>query len=362
MDEEDSDVASPPTAPAAAPVPAPSHPATAARRGGTLALLIALVALIVAGFALWRVVAIERGQGDAQSSLRGELGTRIDDLARAGDQRKRDFDTLRQRLADADSVNKSVREELLALGERSRHLEDAVANLADQRLTGRDALALNEAEFLLQLADERLALFHDAEAALAAYRLADSALASAEDPVFSGVRQTIGAEMQALAAAKPLETTSTLAALERVRDSLATLPPKSETPKAEPSSSRFATLLRQFVRIDETSGVAPESRDPALARSLVAIELRGAEAALLARDPESYSASLARAKAAISTGFDVQSPATKQDLADLDRLSSAPLAPALPELGSALRELRNLRATRALSQPRVASPVAGANP
>jgi uroporphyrin-3 C-methyltransferase len=360
MDEEDSDVASPPMVTAAAPVPVPSQPATAARRGGTLALLIALVALFVAGFALWRVIVIERGQSDAASSLRADLDARIDDLSRAVDQRKRDFDTVRQRVADADSVNKSMREELLALGERSRHLEDAVANLADQRLTGRDALALNEAEFLLQLAGERLALFHDAKAALAAYRLADSALASAEDPVFSGVRQTIGAEMQALAAATPLETTATLAALERVRESVATLPAKTAPTAAEPPPSKLAALLRQFVRIDDASGAAPESRDPALARSLVAIELRGAESALLARDPETYAASLKRAKAAISTSFDAQSESAKQDLAELDRLASAPLAPSLPELGSALRELRNLRATRALSQPHAAAPAAGA--
>ena len=67
-----------------------------------------------------------------------------DRRARArNDQRKHDIDAMRARLADADTVNKGVREEMLALGERSRHLEDAVANLAEQHLTGRDALALN---------------------------------------------------------------------------------------------------------------------------------------------------------------------------------------------------------------------------
>jgi uroporphyrin-3 C-methyltransferase len=360
MDEKDSDVTVPMPVPAADPVTAPAHSAPSARRaGGIFALLVALLALVIAGFALWRVVAIERGQ-TAQASLRAELDARIDDLSRAVDQRKRDFDTLRQRVADTDSVNKSVREELLALGERSRHLEDAVANLADQRLTGRDALALNEAEFLLQLADERLSLFGDAQAALAAYRLADSALASAEDPVFSGVRQTIGAEMQALAAAKPLETTATLAALERIRDSLATLPAKAARVAAAAPPSKLATLLRQFVRIDEAAGAAPESRDPALARSLVAIELKSAEAALLARDPAAYAAALGRAKAEITTSFDAQADIARRDLAELGRLAAAPLAPALPELGSALRELRNLRATRALSRPHAPAPAAGA--
>ncbi len=336
--------------------PAQRTSATPANRGGWFVGLVALVALIVAGFALWRVAVLERGQGDAQSSIREETDRRIAEIARAGDERKRDLDTLRARVDDSDSVDKSVREELLALGERSRHVEDAVANLAEQRLTGRDALALNEAEFLLQLAQERLELFHDAQAALAAYRLADSALAAAEDPVFAGVRQTIGAETKALESSKPLETNATLAALDRVGASLATLPPKAAavaTPAAAPS--RLEALLQQFVHISSERDAAPQSRDLELTRSLAMIDLRAAQAALLARDPTAYAAAISRTRASIAASFDNDAAAVKADLAELDRLASAPLAPAVPELGSALRELRNLRATRALAQPRAAA-------
>jgi uroporphyrin-3 C-methyltransferase len=334
-------------------------PPPPARRGGTLALLVALIALVLAAFAAWRIVALERGRSDAESAMRSELDARIADLSRNADQRKRDLDTMRSRLADADSVNKSVREELLALGERSRHLEDAVANLAEQRLTGRDALALNEAEFLLQLAQERLELFHDAQAALAAYKLADSALAAAEDPVFAGVRQTIGAEMQALEAAKPLETNATLAALERIRGTLATLPDKSaRTLEASAAPSRWQALLQQFVRVSHDDSAAPERRDAGLARTLAAIDLRAAEAALLARDPAAYAGALARSRAAIAASLDPDAQPVKDTLAEIDRLAAAPLAPATPELGTALRELRNLRATRALAQPRAAHPAA----
>jgi uroporphyrin-III C-methyltransferase len=349
--DEDSDPKAPVTAMepvATTPRPAPSRP-----NGATVAVLLALAALFLGAFALWRAIALERGQGDAESALRNSLDERIADIARTADQRKRDLDALRARVDDGDSVDKSVREELLALGERSRHVEDAIANLAEQRLTGRDALALNEAEFLLQLAEERLELFHDAQAALAAYRLADSALAAAEDPVFAGVRQTIGAEMQALQAAKPLETNATLAALERVRASLGNLPAKAAHPTApQAPPSRFEALLQQFVHISSDHDAAPESRDLELARSLAAIDLRAAQAALLARDPAAYSAALARTRASLDAGFDTNAPAVKDDLAELDRLASAPLAPTLPELGSALRDLRNLRATRALAQPR----------
>jgi uroporphyrin-3 C-methyltransferase len=348
---QDSDVTEP--QPLVQSTPPPAAPRAARTGTGVLATLLALAALILAGFATWRVVMLERGQGDAASALREDVDRRLQGAERAADQRKRDLDSMRARIADTDTVNKGVREELLALGERSRHLEDAVANLAEQRLTGRDALALNEAEFLLQLAQERLELFHDAQAALAAYQLADSALAAAEDPVFAGVRQTISAEKQALEAARPLDTNAALGALERVRANLATLPPKKSTAQTA-TPSRFEALLQQFVRIssDDTTG----RRDVELTRTLAAIDLRAAEAALLARDPSSYAAAVARARTSVASTFDTSAQPVKDDLAELDKLGAAPLAPALPELGSALRELRNLRATRALTQPRQATP------
>jgi uroporphyrin-III C-methyltransferase len=321
------------------------------------AWIISLIALAVAGFALWRAYALEHAQTTAQEGMRAELSARIDQLAGTNDQRKRDLDAMRARLADADGVNKSVREELLGLGERSRHLEDAVANLAEQRLTGRDALALNEAEFLLQQGQERLALFHDAQAAMSAYRLADSALAAAEDPVFSSVRQTIAAELHALEASKPVETDAAIVTLEHIR---AALPALSNERPALPdvqAPSRWQGFLAQFVHISHDGDVGTNAnRDIGLVRTLVAIDLRAAEAALLARDEDGFKAALARARGGFVAGFDQQAPQAKTVLADLDRVGSQPLAPALPEWGSALKELRNLRATRALAQPRAIRP------
>ena len=360
------DHALPATVPEDARQESSKRPAAAApaARGG-FAWLIALLALIVAGTALWRALAIERGQDAAQEAARQELGARIDALTRSLEQRKRDFDSLRARVADVDGVNRSVREELLGLGERSRHLEDAVANLAELRSSGRDALALNEAEFLLQQAKERLGLFHDAQAAIVAYQLADSALASAEDPLFASVRQTISAELAALEASKPTRTRAALATLGRLRGALSSLPPPRATSTvAEPqAASRWQAFVAQFVKVshrDDTETLG--SRDIGLTRSLAAIDLRAAEAALFARDADAYKAALMRARGGIAVAFDPAAPAVKAALADLDGLAAAPLAPPLPELGSALKELRNLRSMRALSTPPAPSPPPAALP
>ena len=335
------------------------EPPARGRNGvGWLVVLLALAAIGACAYALWRVHALERSQADAQAAVREQLSARIDELARGADQRKRDMESLRARVGDADSVNRSLREELLGLGERSRHLEDAIANLAEQRLGARDALAMNEAEFLLQQAKERLGLFRDAQAAIVAYRLADSALAAAEDPVFASVRQSIGAELQALEAARPVETRAALATLERLRGELQRMPqPRASTDESAPAQpvSRWRAFFQQFVRIRH--GAERDSfgdRDVALARSLCALDLRMAEAALFSRDADAWKAALQRARGGLEAGFDTGAAPVRSALAELDRLAAAPFAPALPELGNALKELRNLRATRSLAQPPIA--------
>lgn len=321
------------------------RPLPASRRGhGAAAIVIALLALLVAGWTAW-----QQHARSAQDEVIAQLSSRLDTLTQGIDQRRRDVDSLRSRLGDADTVNKGVREELLGMGERVRHVEDAIAHLAEQRLSGRDALALNEAEFLLVQAQERLALFHDADAALSAYRLADSALASAEDPAFAPVRRTIAAEREALEAARPAELRATFDALDRLRASLPSLAAMPATPAAE-TTSRWRAFFGQFVRISHNDA-NDATHEPAFARALVALDLRDAQAALLGGDEARYKAALGRARAGIAASPDTQAPPVKNALADIDRLAAAPFAPALPELGSALRELRNLRTTRALAQP-----------
>lgn len=362
MDEKEAPASALPGEPEpVAAAPATDPPETTARparrRGGGFAILLALVATALAGVALWRAWTLERALEGSRDGERAALLQRVDELAGKQAQARDELEALGTRLADADAVNRSLREEFLGLTERSRNLEDAVSHLAEQRLTGRDALALNEAEFLLQLGAERLALFHDVQAAQQAYRLADSALAAAEDPVFASVRQTISAERQALAASGFLPTRATLATLERVRRTLADLPVAQTDPSADDDDdanpSRLVRLLERFVRVRHEADAAADYavRDLALARTLVAIDLRSAEAALLARDPEVFQAALARVRAGIERVFDAGDAAVRATLDEIERLAATPLAPKLPELGSALTELRNLRTTRALAHP-----------
>ncbi len=340
------------------PAAAPAGPSPRARRGG-FGWLLGVLALGGAAYAVWQVGRLEQALSDSSTAGLERVEARLQPLAQSVDQLRRDLEAIRARVADGDGVNRSLREEVLGLGERSRNLEDAVANLADQRLSSRDAIALNEAEYLLLIARQRLELFQDAQGALAAYRLADGALAAAENPLYVSTRQTIAAEIAALAAAHPADTQTVLGTLEQIRTAVTGWPVKSiqtrDTPAAD---SRFARMFGAFVRVSRDGAPTQDGRDPALLRSLIAIDLRRAEAAVLARDEAAYRQALGSAQAGIRLAFDTGDAAVGGGLQQLDQLAAAPLAPALPELGTALRELRNLRATRALSQP--AAPAAGA--
>ncbi|HEX6834891.1 MAG TPA: uroporphyrinogen-III C-methyltransferase, partial [Rudaea sp.] len=272
--------------------------------------------------------------------------------ARGIDQTHRDLQTLRARLDDADKVNASLREQLLALNERARLAEDALANLADKRLSGHDAMRLDEAEMLLALGAERYTLFHDAAATIAAYRHADQALAEIDDAAFSTVRQTISAEIDALGKSGGADFNAGLARLSELRTQIAALPIARPTAtQNDDGDSRWWRIFGQFVRVSRGADTQALLARHAggLAREIAALDLRDAEAALLARDSARYRSSLAAARSELSGAYDPNDAAVATALASIDALARQDVAPPAPEiLGASLKELRNLRATHAL--------------
>ncbi len=335
MSDTDSDLTSSPSSAAPSSTAAP-------RRAGTLGWLLALGIVAGVGWLVWREQAgNEAAQTDAQT-----LRTQLDAVARDAASAKRDTDSLRARLDDAAKVNESLRGQLLGLSERARLAEDAIANLAEKRLSGHDALLANEAELLLALGGERFALFHDPASALEAYRLADAALAQANDAAFSTVRQSINAEIEALGALHG--DTAQAATLGQLRERIAALAPAANA-SVSVNSPRWAQIFGQFLRIERDGDSGALGRnDPALARALLDGCLRDAQDALLLRDAARWRAALARARAYLAADFDAKNEGVVAVQTQLDALGKLQLAPSAPPvLGAALKELRNLRATQA---------------
>ncbi len=343
----------PPSVPASRPYAAPTLPRRRSSASGWLWLL-ALIA--VAGYLYWRLQTIEQGHDQSaqnEQTQAQQLRAQVDALARSVETTRHDADGLRARLDDAAKVNESLRGQVLGLSERARLAEDAIANLAEKRLSGHDALLLDEAELLLVLGGERYALFNDPAPALAAYRLADGALAEANDAAFSFVRQSIAAEIDALSALQAANIPALQTQLTQLRAKLAQLPAAaSRTQAAAPATSaRWWQIFGELVRVrrDGDTQALLAHNDAALARALVDTSLRDAQAALLARDEAHFRGALATARAQLGADFDTGSTDVTQAQAVLDELAKATIAPPPPSvLGAALKELRNLRATRAL--------------
>lgn len=341
-------------------VAAPPRP----RGGGTLALalLLALLAVVLAGYVGWREWQQQQGTASANAdavNLQQRVATLETTVAGISSQRA----SLDQQLQDAAAVNRSLRDELLGQAERTRNLEDAVAKLAEKTLSGHDEMLLDETDSLLRMGAERYTLFHDAQGAAAAYALADQTLAAVNDGAFSGVRQSIEAEREALAKSQPVAEATALQQLLALRGTVTTLPlkPLDTAPSGQPVDawSRILHALASVVRVQRDDGAPLAVADARFARELTALDLAQAQAALLAYDSDAYAAALRRADASLSSQFDGRDEAVQQARKTLAGLTRQLPATNSVQLGAALTELRNLRAVHALS-PAPASSAAAA--
>jgi uroporphyrin-3 C-methyltransferase len=338
-------------APAAAASPKPVRRDPPPRRGGgalAFAILLALAAAGAAGYTAWTVWSMRQDLG-AANGLKGQ----VDTLQTAVDGLRDDNANLRRRLSDADGVNRAAREEVLGMTERTKNLEDAVANLSERSLSGHDALLLDEAESLLRMAKERFALFGDASGALNAYDLADKTLASVNDSAFAPVRQNLNAEREALAAVQPKARANDLSVLADLRAQLPTLPLKDIDTQAGADEERTfwqrtTNALGSIVRISHDEGTPLGLADDRLARELAALDVAHAEAAVLAYDDRGRAAALKRVDATLVAHFNTQAPSVQTARQRIATLLASQAKGSEPTLGAALDELRNLRSVHAL--------------
>ena len=344
-----------PATPAPAAVPPSSRarraPDPAPRRGGgalAVAILLSLAALGAAGYTGWTVWNMRQDLGTA-NGLHGQVET----LQGTVDGLRDDNANLRRRLSDADGVNRSAREEVLGMSERTKNLEDAVANLSERSLSGHDAMLLDEAESLLRMGKERFALFGDASGALSAYDLADKALAAVNDTAFSAVRQNVTAEREALTAIAPAARANDLSALADLRAQIPTLPLRDADAKAGDEHDRgfwqrAGDALGSIVTVSHDDGTPMGLADDRIARELAALDVAHAESAVLAYDDVGRQAALKRVQATVTARFDPASPAVQSAQARITALLGSQAKGPEPKLGAALSELRNLRSVHAL--------------
>ncbi|MBN8713389.1 MAG: uroporphyrinogen-III C-methyltransferase [Xanthomonadales bacterium] len=353
----------PPATPSATP-PGGARRAPAQRSGGTLglALLLALLAILGAGYVGWRQwqsAGSDKAEAASLMALQQRIAA-VENSLQASDRERAD---IARQLAHVAQQDQDLGAQLPALDQRMRSLEAAVATLGERTRSGREPMLLDETESLLRMGMERYRLFHDAQGAQRAYALAEDTLEGVDDGSFSTVLQAIRAERAALLGSHPQGDTQMLAQLENLRGSVPTMPLAPLEPSDHPQVgvwARIGRVLGGLIHVQRDNGGPLALQDARFARELLALDLAQAQAALLAHDDTACHAALQRAAASVDGQFDTTAPAVRQAQAQLQQLQAAVVG-APVRLGAALSELRNLRAVHAL-RPASAGSAAGAPP
>lgn len=300
--------------------------------------VIVLAGALGAGAWQWRTREARReaDAADAQARL-GALEARLDALRVAQRAQQR-------RLQHADATNRVLRDELLALGERTALFEDALARLAQREAAGVQALRLDEVELLLAAGVQRAQLMGDLDGARRAYALAAGRLDTLADPALVDLRQTLARERAALDAAGIDPRTQVLARLALLARTAGAAPAAPLAPA--PAASGWRQALGALVDVRPSAEAAPlHAADRAAWRASLQLELALARSAAERRDGPAFRAALARAGAALRA-LQPASVARERQLAQLQALSTQALSPALPALGTTLRQLRQRQGPR----------------
>jgi uroporphyrin-3 C-methyltransferase len=344
-------------APAVAPdtLPAPRRPFSWL---AFLAFLLAAAALGVAGWQTWR--------DQIESELADNLtSAAIRDQSLA-------LSDLRQQVADLRADTRAdrrlIEEKITALGAR---IETQQQHLDELTAIDRSDWELAEADYLLQLANQRLLLGGDTGTALQLFQAADDILRNIDDSGLLPVRAALAQDLAAVKAVPSIDIDGIYLAIAAAADQVAALPmnrpaelttaaPAAPAPAADATwSDRLGsgleaalTRLGQLVQVRRREEpyqplVAPQYE--AALRQNLALMFEQAEASLLAGNQRLYEASLEKAQTWVSTFFTLDEQATRAVADTIAELKTREIRPPMPDASASRHALNTfIKSRRAL--------------
>lgn len=329
-----------------------------ARRSGPwtgAALLLALIALAAGAWSLLELRRIS-DRGDALTLELQQAGIRIQAAAReAGDLRAQ----VRE-LADHDAGV-------------DRRLDETRAALQRVAQTnGNVDFALAEVEYLLILAEQRLALMQDVDSARAALQAVERRLDGLYAPGLDAVRGQVGADLLRLARVPGIDYSQWIEELGELAAVAEALPLRAEMPAvaavpaaaAAPAAQGWRGFLHavwqelsdMVVITRNAPGSAPLPGEHYYLVQNLLLRIETARLALLRRDTRALHDAAASATDWLRRWFDAGDPRVRTALDRLQALSVLdPTAP-LPDITSSLETLRALIRERAAPVPLTPAP------
>jgi uroporphyrin-3 C-methyltransferase len=342
----------PPTEPAP-----PPRGLSRAELASSVALLLALVAVVLTGMLWWQYrqfyVSLDQTDAAAAESLtrvRAEQRALQDRLTDTGDE-----------LAALTQSSATLGERLDAVPARLADLEARLDAVQGGSFDARGELLRTEAEYYLVVANTELTLTRDFATALTALELADGRLAELGDPRLAPVRDTLAGELLALRSLRLPDIEGIVFSLGRLAGRVDALPLRADLPPnlglspdagvdAEPGLGRLwlaikGTLL-DLVRIERRDDPVPQALSAAerlLARRQLQLELELARVAALRADGNAFTSGLETAITILRRDFDATSADVEGALALLRELRSFEVAPERPDISGSLNLLRELQ-------------------
>jgi uncharacterized protein HemX len=352
-------------------------------RGAGLALLavvLALTSLFVSGWLWWQNASDKHGEAtqftaelSRQDQLlakldtrSGALGSQLSALA-AADPGQR-LDQLEQQLGalqagsgqwrsfqdQTEAWRRSMQALMESTQDRLAGTEARLAVLSARNIDSSAELDLDEVDYVLRLAQERLALFADPQAADRALAIADRHIAAMNDPMYIGLRRELSAARQELSLLNLPDYPALERKLDLLQSSLAALRFKGENvtagqPAGSGESGWWARIRNAFSGlVTVRRSTADENEFPVLAdqeliRQRVWLELEAARLAILRRQQQAYSAALERLSDNVQRWFDPTAPGWQAAMDILGELKPLDIAPSMPDISAPWTALQALR-------------------
>jgi uroporphyrin-3 C-methyltransferase len=353
-----------------------------------LALFLAVVAMAFSGWVWWEgqenrakrpdlqpeLSRLQQSQ-DRQADNLSALGQQVGALEKAND--NPGTAALESEIADQQARTRSLQQELQAQQTYARSLQQAVEALQSRLMAAETTLAargpvasggsadldLESVGYLLRLAPERLALFHDLASADQALAMADAQLATMNNPVHIGVRQRIADARKALSETEFPNEVDISAELDAVQSRLAelTFGSPAEAPAANGAQApeqgwwdRLKASLAGLVTVRHSSATS-EGRltfeDKDLLRQGLWMQVEGARLALMRHDQAAWDDALARAIDVLQRWFDETSPEYRSVFEQLQALAALTIAPQLPDISGPWAQLQLIRQAHGVPAP-----------
>jgi uroporphyrin-3 C-methyltransferase len=316
-----------------------------------LALLLALAALVAAGWSGWQLSSMQdlpgRLEGDA--ARLSELAAQLESIEGTSRRQQQMLAELEQSLASGLSI-------VPDLDTRLRRSEMQLAEIPGVSTRIRGDWLKKEALYYLQVANAQVTLVGDAGVAVTALQLADDKLLEAADPAFTPVRAELSREIAALRAVPAVDETGIAFRLQSLAEQARGWPfrrtaPDSFAPPIEVTSGnpaqgaweRFVATVKEvmssIVSVKQTGEPVTTqlgAADEALIIETVEAEIQLARLALIRGNDELFRQSLARVDDQLEAFFDTDAAAVSAARTTLAELQALELPGPLPDVSGSL--------------------------